>query len=122
MALRSFALICLSVLILTVSETAIPAQTLNSTSALIVPEQAEVPISPATPGTRPGSLTNETTGTNAVTGLPCTGEGALATSGAGALADTASPPPGSTTPVDQGAIAEPSLTSVFGPSTSLGAC
>jgi hypothetical protein len=122
MAAKTLALICLSALLLTASETMTPAQSLNSSSALIIPEQAETPISPATPGTGPGALTNETTGTNALTGLPCSGEGALATSGAGALADTESPPPGSTEPTDQGQLAEPGLTSVFGPTSSLGAC
>ncbi len=113
-------LIGLTVLFLTTSGALALAQNLNPYTSFTLPEQAEIPVSPATPGTLPGSLTNETTGTNALTGLPCSGEGALAVSGAGALGDTAAPPPGEDP--TGGTIAEPSATSVFGPTSTLGAC
>jgi hypothetical protein len=122
MAAKYFALICLSAVFLTASQTVSSAQAVNPSSTLVLPEQAESPISPSTPGTGPGALTSETTGTNPLTGLPCTGEGSLAESGAGALPDATNPPQGSLTPSDQGAIAVPSLNSVFGPTSALGAC
>jgi hypothetical protein len=124
MTAKPFALICLSALFMTVCETVTPAQSLNPSSALILPEQAEAPISPGTPGTGPGSLTNQTTGTNPLTGLPCSGAGALSESGAGQLPDASTPPPGGTTPTDddQGSIPVPALNSVFGSATSIGAC
>lgn len=88
---------------------------------LVILQRGEVPISPATPGTLPGTLNNETTGTNPLTGLPCSGQGSLAVSGAGGLADTALPPPGGDTTTEP-TTQLPSLTSVFGSSSSLGAC
>ena len=117
MIARYFALICLSVGFLAASQAPAPAQ-----NATLLPEQPEVPVSASTPGTGPGTLSNETTGTNALTGLPCSGEGALATTGAGALPDATNPPEGSLTPANQGAINLPSLNSVFGPTSALGAC
>lgn len=88
---------------------------------LLIPQQNEIPVSPATPGTLPGSLSNQTTGINPITGLPCSGQGSLAVSGAGSLADAATPPPGSdatSTPTAQ----LPSVSSVFGTTTTLGSC
>jgi hypothetical protein len=110
-------LIGLTILVLAATATA-SAQTVNPITTLTVPQQAEVPISPATPGTNPGSLNNETTGTNPITGLPCSGAGSLSVSGAGGLSDSATPPPDSTSPTPE----LPSLNSVFGSSTSLGSC
>jgi hypothetical protein len=117
MIARYFALVFLSVGFLAASQTTTPAQ-----NATLLPEQAEVPVAPSTPGTGPGTLSNETTGANPLTGLPCSGEGALATTGAGALPDATNPPAGTITPADQGAISLPSLNSVFGPTSALGAC
>jgi hypothetical protein len=123
MAAKFLAMICLSAGFLAASLTTTPAQQgVNPSLSLVVPEQAEIPVAPSTPGTGPGRLSNETTGTNQLTGLPCSGEGALATSGAGELPDAANPPEGSLTPSDQGAINLPSLSSVFGSSTGSGAC
>jgi hypothetical protein len=121
-AAKYLALIGLSAGFLALSQTVTPAQTVNPSSTLLLPEQAESPISAATPGTGPGTLSNETTGTNPLTGLPCTGEGSLAESGAGALPDASNPAEGTITPADQGAISLPSLNSVFGPTSALGAC
>lgn len=91
----------------------------NPVTILTVPQTAEIPVSPVTPSTAPGSvLNNETTGTNPLTGLPCSGAGSLSVSGAGALSDSATPPPDSTSPTPQ----LPSLSSVFGTSTTLGSC
>jgi hypothetical protein len=122
MLARRLVLICLSAGFLAAGQTTTPAQNVNPATALVVPEQTEVPVAPTTPGTGPGTLSNETTGTNQFTGLPCSGEGALATTAAGELPDATSPPQGSSTPSDQGAINLPSLSSVFGSSSSLGAC
>jgi hypothetical protein len=110
------------VLILTANAATAPAQTVNSGASLTLPQQAETPVSPATPGTGPGALTNETTGTNPLTGLPCSGQGSLAVSGAGSLPDTASAPPGSDSTTDVPDNELPAITSVFGSGTTLGAC
>ena len=88
---------------------------------LLIPQRNEVPISPATPGTAPGSLTNQTTGTNPITGLPCSGQGSIAVSGVGGLGDTASQPPGGD-PSLPATEQLPSLTSVFGTGSGAGAC
>jgi hypothetical protein len=87
----------------------------QSAAGLTLPNQAEIPVSPATPGS---VLSNETTGSNPLTGLPCTGAGALAVSGAGGLSDSASAPPDS----DSSSPQLPTVSSVFGSSTSLGSC
>lgn len=112
------------VLVTAGSDMAMP-QNFNSSLPLVLPSHPEAPVSPATPGTVAGTLTNETAGINPLTGLPCSGQGSLAVSGAGALADTASPPPGDVNeaaPGGQNTIAEPSVTSVFGNASGLGAC
>ena len=95
-----------------------PAQTVNPFVPQLVPQPAETPVSPVTPSTTPGGLTNETSGNNPLTGLPCTGQGSLAVSGAGALSDSATPPPDQTLLTPQ----LPTLSSVFGSSTALGSC
>jgi hypothetical protein len=105
-------------LVLTVSTTIGMAQNLNVNVPLTLPEQPEVPVSPAASGTAPGTLTNETTGTNPLTGLPCAGVGSLAVTEAGALPATSSSPPDDGTPTD----ALPSLNSVFGSGSTLGSC
>jgi hypothetical protein len=93
---------------------------------MTVPQEPEVPVSPALPSTAPGSLTNETTGTNPVTGLPCSGAGALSVSGAGALGGTGVGGPGEAAGAPTEPTSDtyqlPTLTSVFGSSTALGAC
>lgn len=91
----------------------------NPVTVLTVPNQAEVPVSAVTPATTPGSLlTGESTGSNPLTGLPCSGAGSLSVSGVGGLADSATPPPDSDSSTPQ----LPTITSVFGSATTLGPC
>lgn len=118
MAAKRLGLICLIAVMVPASVTMTPAQTLNPSTSLTLTPPREIAVSPSTPGTTPGSLGGETTGTNPVTGLPCSGQGSLAVSGAGALPDVASPPPDETSATPQ----IPSVSSVFGPQTTLGAC
>jgi hypothetical protein len=117
MALGRFKLIGVGLLIS--AATGASAQTLNPITTLTLPQQSEISVSPALPSTAPGSLTSETTGTNPLTGLPCSGAGALSVSGAGGLSITTTAPPGSTSPTTPQL---PTITSVFGSSTALGAC
>jgi hypothetical protein len=126
-------LLGLSVLILVATATVSPAQNTgaslfsgNTTNPVLsgqstlLSARSELTISPATPS---GLLSN-TSGTNPLTGLPCTGPGALSISGTGTL-------PGSTTPAVNGsAIGSASGTtsqiaafpSVFQPGGVGGAC
>jgi hypothetical protein len=79
-------------------------------------EAPELAVSPALPS---GLLSGESTGSNPLTGLPCTGGGASSVTGVGGLGDTTTPPPGDTSDAEQ----LPPITSVFGTvSSSLGAC
>jgi hypothetical protein len=118
MAAKRLVLISLIAVILPATATITPAQNLNPSTSLTLTAPRELAVSPSTPGTTPGTLGGETTGTNPVTGLPCSGQGALSVSGAGALSDVATPP------VDEASATPqlPSLSSVFGPQTTLGAC
>jgi hypothetical protein len=118
MAAKWFGSIGLMVLLLTASATITAAQNTNPITSLTLPQQRELAVSPSTPGTTPGSLSGETSGTNPITGLPCSGQGSLAVSGAGALPDVATPPPDETSATPQ----LPSAASVFGPQTTLGSC
>lgn len=87
---------------------------LNSSAPLILPNQPEVPVSPAMPST----LLSAPTMTNPLTGLPCSGgEASLAIGGAG------TPPgisefPDTGEPMDQ--LQSPS--SVFGSEGTQGPC
>jgi hypothetical protein len=91
-----------------------------STSSTLLPPRPENPVSPALPT----ALLPNTTGTNPLTGLPCTGPGSLSVSGAGTLPGS-SPPP-----VNGGAIGTaggttsqiPGFSSVFQPGNNSGAC
>jgi hypothetical protein len=95
-----------------------PPMTLNSNTPLTLTQPSpEVPVSPVTPGTVPGTLFNETTGTNPFTGLPCSVEGSLAIGGTATLPGTSSDPE-TETPTDQ--LQAPM--SVFGSETGPGAC
>lgn len=115
---RRLRLIALTI-VLAAANAAVSAQTLNPTTTLTIPHQSEVSVSPVTPNASGGlSGENETTGTNPLTGLPCTGEGSLAISGAGELPDSSSTPADSTPLAPQ----LPALNSVFGSSTTLGSC
>jgi hypothetical protein len=132
-------LLALSVLILVASATVSPAQntvgSLNTGASLLsgnttnpalsgestlLSARSELSVSPSTPT---GLLSN-TTGTNPLTGLPCTGPGSLSISGAGTL-------PGSTSPAvngtEQGSASGttsqiPAFPSVFQPGGIGGAC
>jgi hypothetical protein len=89
-----------------------------SGQSTLLQARSELSVSPSLPT---GLLPN-TTGTNPLTGLPCTGPGALSVSGAGSL-------PGSTTAPVNGsligavqAIQTPAFQSVFQSGGSGGAC
>jgi hypothetical protein len=129
-------LIGLSVLVLTATATVAlaqqnPATTLQngitfnplpppSTSSPLLPSTPENPVSPALPT---GLLPN-TTGTNPLTGLPCTGPGSLSVSGAGTLPGTTAPPVnGSAIGTASGTSSQiPGFSSVFQPGNNSGAC
>jgi len=120
MAAKLLRLIGLAAFTLMASSNATLPQILNPSAPFTLPQEGEIAVSPALPGTAPGMLFNQTTtGTNPLTGLPCSGEGSLAVSGAGVLADTVTPPPDATS---SPAIQLPSITSVFGSASSLGSC
>jgi len=91
-----------------------------STSSTLLPARTENPVSPALPT---GLLPN-TTGTNPLTGLPCTGPGSLSVSGAGTLPGSSAPPVnGSAIGAASGTTTEiPGFSSVFQPGNNSGAC
>ncbi len=95
----------------------VPPATFNPSMPLTQPQQAEIPISPITPGTVPGTLFNETTGTNPFTGLPCSVEGSFGIGGTSALPGTTADPE-TDMPTDQ--LQAPM--SVFGSETGPGPC
>jgi len=87
-----------------------------SGNSTILPARSELSVSPALPSS--GLLSNSTTGTNPLTGQPCSGPGSLSVSGAGGL-------PGTTAPPLNGDSANPQLPtfpSVFGTAGTSGAC
>src|ERR1700744_112669 len=63
---------------------------------LTIPQQSEVPVSPTTPGTLPGTEAGLGTavGTNPITGQPCIGGGSSAFTGGLPTAPTTSDEPG----------------------------
>jgi hypothetical protein len=105
------------------SSPALSGNTVNpvfSGESTLLPARSELSVSPSTPT---GLLSN-TTGTNPLTGLPCTGPGSLSISGAGTL-------PGSTSPAVNGSADQaangttsqiPAFPSVFQPGGVGGAC
>jgi len=109
MAAKHMELIGLTALALAATATITLAQSVT------LPEGPELAVSPALPS---GLLSGESSGTNQLTGLPCSGGGASAVSGVGGLGDTAAPPPGDDS-ADQQA---PPIVSVFGSGSTLGAC
>jgi hypothetical protein len=109
MAVKRMELIGLTVLALAATATVALAQSVT------VPEGPELAVSPALPS---GLLSGESTGSNQLTGLPCSGGGASAVSGVGGLGDTTTPPPGDDSVDDQA----PPIVSVFGTGSTLGAC
>jgi hypothetical protein len=109
MAAKRMELIGLTALALAATATVALAQSFT------LPEGPEVAVSPALPS---GLLTGESSGTNQLTGLPCSGGGASAVSGVGGLGDTTTAPPGD----DSADIQAPPIVSVFGSGSTLGAC
>jgi hypothetical protein len=91
-----------------------------SGQSTLLPARTELSISPSIPT---GLLSN-TTGTNPLTGLPCTGPGALSISGAGTLPGSTSPAVnGSVIGTAQGTTSQlPAFPSVFQPGGIGGAC
>jgi len=90
-----------------------------SGQSTLLSARSELSVSPSTPT---GLLTN-TTGTNPLTGLPCTGPGSLSISGAGTLPGTTSPPVnGSDIGTASGSAQIPAFPSVFQPGGTAGAC
>ena len=82
--------------------------------------RSELSVSPSLPT---GLLSN-TTGTNPLTGLPCTGLGSLSISGAGTLPGSSTPPVnGSAIQTASGTTSQqPAFPSVFQPGGTAGAC
>jgi hypothetical protein len=103
------------ILLASAGSVAASAQTPNQIVPLTLPNQVEVPVSPSTPSSL---LSGESTGSNPLTGLPCTGAGSLAVSSVGETTDTSSSPADSTPTAPQ----LPTVSSVFGSSSSLGSC
>jgi hypothetical protein len=93
---------------------------LQLAQSTLLPEAAENPISPATPGTLPGTTAGSGlgTGTNPITGQPCSGEGSTALLGGingvdeNGVATNPDTTPGGLPPEE----------SVYGSSYNLGAC
>jgi hypothetical protein len=82
---------------------------------LTVPEGPEMPVSPITPGTAPGTTAQDIgVGVNPVTGLPCLGGGASAINGG--LPDVSTAPDQTS---QAGVIGLPPSTSVYGLSNQL---
>jgi hypothetical protein len=125
-------LVGLSVLILVATAAVSPAQNTgasllsgNTTNPVLsgqstlLSARSELSVSPSTPT---GLLSN-TTGSNPLTGLPCTGPGSLSISGVGALPGTTSPPVnGSDIGTASGTVQIPAFPSVFQPGGTGGAC
>jgi hypothetical protein len=103
------------------SNPALSGNTVNpvlSGNSTLLPARQQLSVSPALPT---GLLPN-TTGTNPLTGLPCTGPGALSISGAGSLpGSTTAPVNGSLIGTTQ-AIQTPAFQSVFQSGGTGGAC
>jgi hypothetical protein len=87
-----------------------------SGNTTVLPARSELSVSPSLPTS--GLLTNATNGTNPLTGLPCSGPGSLAVSGAGGLPGTTAPPLNGDSATPQ----LPTFRSVFGSASTSGAC
>jgi hypothetical protein len=68
----------------------------NPSTSVTIPQQSEIPVSPTTPGTLPGTQAGSGTavGTNPITGQPCLGGGSSALTGGLPTAPTTSDQPG----------------------------
>jgi hypothetical protein len=133
MSLSRIGLIGLSALTLTATATVALAQqalptpnpvfnSVQSGSSTLLPQQSEIPVSPALPATGSGVLTNTTPGTNPLTGLPCSGPGSLSVSGAGSLPGSTEAPLNGSTIGSTTTPTIPSFPSVFGSANTSGAC
>ena len=94
----------------------------NLSTSLTIPQQPEVPVSPTTPGTLPGTEAGPgtTVGANPITGQPCLGGGASALTGGLSGAPTTSDQPGE---FSENANGLPPDNSVYGlGNASPGAC
>src|SRR5579863_6340979 len=95
----------------------------NPSSSVTIPQQPEVPVSPTTPGTLPGTQAGPgtTIGSNPITGQPCTGGGASALNGGLLGAPTTSDQPGEP---NQATAGLPPNNSIYGQGTitNPGAC
>jgi hypothetical protein len=122
MAVNRIELIGLTALILTASltialaqNTSNPLRSGNTTNPRLsgntVTQPPEVPVSPALPTT----ILTPTIGRNSITGLPCSGSGALVVPGPGAAAGTTAAPGATPLPQNGGPVTPPP-TSVFGSS------
>jgi hypothetical protein len=105
----------LTVLVLIATSTVPMAQSPNPSAPLILPNQPEVPVSPAMPST----LLSAPTMTNPLTGLPCTGgQSSLAIGGTGTPPGTNEFPDTGEEQINQ--LQSPS--SVFGSQGTQGPC
>jgi hypothetical protein len=99
------------------------ARAQNPSSSLTLPQQPEVPVSPSTPGTLPGTEAGPgtTVGSNPITGQPCIGGGSSALTGGLPTAPTTSDQPGE---LDNSTAGLPPNNSIYGlgAATSPGAC
>lgn len=111
---RCVTLLCLTGGLLTANSVTLLAQNVNPSVPLTLPVAPEVPVSPAISN----SLLGPSTGTNPLTGLPCSGVGpSLPISGQGALPGTV-PLPETGQPTGQ--FQAPS--SIYGTQGGLGPC
>jgi len=133
MAASRVKLLGLSVLILTATATLSLAQNTGASmlggntanpvlsgNTTLLPARSELTVTP----TVPTGLLSNTTGTNPLTGLPCTGPGALSISGAGTLPGSTLPAVnGSETGTASGTTSQlPAFPSVFQSGGTSGAC
>jgi hypothetical protein len=94
-----------------------PPTGLTVPQGLTLPQAPEMPVSPITPGTAPGTTAQDIgIGVNPITGLPCLGGGASAINGGLPSVSTA---PDQTSESETGVIGLPPSTSVFGLSNQL---
>ena len=93
----------------------------NPNSPFTLPQSPEFAVSPINPGTLPGTGAGST-GTNPITGLPCSGGGSISVSGAGGLPGSSVVPPGATETPGSIPVGSPPVSSVYGPGSTLGAC
>jgi len=89
-----------------------------SGQSTVLPARSELTVSPSLPT----ALLPNTTGTNPLTGLPCTGPGSLSISGAGSLPGSTSAPVNGSLIGATDAIQTPAFQSVFQSGGSGGAC